>query len=487
MSFVAPQVTRHLNASPLSAHLDAFKSLVCHLSGNVFASSIGPLFHAESIFEVPNGFSDFSEAGLAFVTTPLDVAVFLDVVKDCVELPRLLKILQSPKYLGVAQPYAPIWIKVFPKNPPPGLYSDMWRQVVFPHVTRQVDVQSWDVPHFDRRYRQIAQIAREHATNPVILLEQSPTSREAQMIREFRDDLGIDTTGFCQQCLSATTFCHDCKQLSNKRSPIRFYEFTLNHCLRELQERALAFEHLLVHRFALERLRGWHELVEAALRVAAFSESQKTMIAGLRRRSASDPALTLTQIGSVFDNVRTRQTSLAMRAEVVALSFVRAHSGQFDGLRKGWRAAIKEEMSEERVLPKELKRTKMRPAVKTIMAMGNILATVHVVPFYRRFFRIMEVLQGLDFIERSLALDQSCLVKYAVALSDTDDPDNVFLATVLQISALLVQSVDFVLELEKEAKQLWDRFEEVVAAVVNTRPELAALYRALHDQMQNLL
>jgi hypothetical protein len=169
-SFVEPLVISHFNASPLSAHLETFKSLVMHLSGNVFASSIGPLFQSESIFEIPNAFSDFSEAGIVFVTTPLDVAVFLEVVQDCVELPRLLKMLQSKRYLGTTQQYAPVWVKVFPKNPPPGLYSAIWRKVVFPHVTQQVEVKEWACPHFERWYRQIAQIARDNATNPVFLL-----------------------------------------------------------------------------------------------------------------------------------------------------------------------------------------------------------------------------------------------------------------------------------------------------------------------------
>jgi hypothetical protein len=56
----------------------------------VIASSIGPLFHAESIFDDPNAFSDFSEAAVAFITTLLDVAVFLEVAKHCAKLRRLL-------------------------------------------------------------------------------------------------------------------------------------------------------------------------------------------------------------------------------------------------------------------------------------------------------------------------------------------------------------------------------------------------------------
>jgi hypothetical protein len=74
-----------------------------------------------------------------------------------------------------------------------------------------------------------------------------------------------------------------------------------------------------------------------------------------------------------------------------------------------------------------------------------------------------------------------------VALSDTDDPDNVFLETVLSISALLVHTVDFVMEIENEAKTLWGRFEEVVLVVVHSEPEIAKLYQELHEEMQALL
>jgi hypothetical protein len=60
------------------------------------ARSIIPLFTAESIFEVPEAFSDFQDPGLSFVTT------LPDPVKGCAELPRLLVLLQ---YLGFAQHY----------------------------------------------------------------------------------------------------------------------------------------------------------------------------------------------------------------------------------------------------------------------------------------------------------------------------------------------------------------------------------------------
>jgi hypothetical protein len=481
-SFVEPLVISHFNASPLSAHLDNFKFLVKHLSGNVIASSIGPLFLTESIFDVPNAFSDFSEAGVAFITTPLDVAVFLEVAKDCVELPRLLKMLQSQRYCDTSQPYAPIWVKVFPKNPPPGLYSDIWRHVVFPYVTRKVEVKEWVLPHFERRYRQIAQIARDNATNPVFLLEQEPTSRESQVIRNFRDDCAIDKKGFCRGCMESHP-CEKCAVLSANRQPIRFYDFTLNMCLSDLRERALAFERLLVHRFALQRLNGWSELIERALKVETYNASQQSMIAGMRKRSVSDPTLILAEIGSLFDDAITRQTSLAMRVEMIAILFVKDHSARFQTLREYWQAVI-EERVEDRAIPQKLKKPNMARVLKTVMAMRNILATVHVVPFYRRFFRIMEVLRTLDFLERSLDLPESSIVRYVVALSDTDDPDNVFLETVLSISALLVHTVDFALEIGNEAKTLWGRFEEVVLVGVHSQPEIAKLYQQLHDEIQ---
>jgi hypothetical protein len=267
---------------------------------------------------------------------------------------------------------------------------------------------------------------------------------------------------------------------------LRFYDFTLNNCLKDLKERALAFERLLVHRFALQRLQGWYELIESALRITTFSASQQSMILGIRKRSASDPTVILAQIGSLFDDSRTRQISIAMRVEILLVGFVKDNSGKFQALRECWRVAIEENL-EDRALPSFLKRSNMTRALQAIMAMRNILATVHVVPFYRRFFRIIEVLRILDFIERSLGLDESSLVRYAVSLSDTDDPDSMFLATVLSISALLVHTVDFVLELGKESKGLWNRFEEVVLAIANKHDETAKLYQELHEQMQLLL
>jgi hypothetical protein len=57
----------------------------------------------------------------------------------------------------------------------------------------------------------------------------------------------------------------------------------------------------------------------------------------------------------------------------------------------------------------------------------------------------VEVLRALDFLEHSLDLPESSIVRYVGVLSDP----------VQSISVLLVHTVDFVLEIGKEAEALW--------------------------------
>jgi hypothetical protein len=55
-----------------------------------------------------------------------------EIRKNAVALPKLLTILHSPKLVS-AQPDAPVWIRVFPRNPAPApaLACETWRNVVF--------------------------------------------------------------------------------------------------------------------------------------------------------------------------------------------------------------------------------------------------------------------------------------------------------------------------------------------------------------------
>jgi hypothetical protein len=478
-SFVTPQLIRHFVASPLSSYLEPFRYLVLHMSGNVLASSVKPLFKAESIFEVPDAFSDFQDPGLSFVTTPLDVAVFLDVVKDCVKLPRLLVLLESPKYLGFKQPFAPIWIKVFPRNPPPRLYSDIWRHVVFRNVTKQVKLSDWEIPHFDRRYRQIRIMANEALTDPVSLLESSPR------VAVFGEEKAVNMKGFCRKCTDPQKLCESCRKIAEERETVSFHDFTLNLSLGVLRDRALAFERLLVHRFVLQRLSVWNELIEASHTIGAYTVAEKYLISVFRTRETSEPPELLMELGAFADSPHIRQISFSIHAEKIFNMFQLKHEARFVEMRKLWKTVL-DELIKEKMTPLTMKRPKMGVALKRVMAMRNILGTVHIVTFYRRYFRIMEVLKALSFMEHAFALPDTSLLRYTVAWSDPDDPAGEFLETVLGISALLLHTVGFVIEIGKEANRQWHWFEEVVTSFVRNDRRLEKLYQELDEELLSL-
>jgi hypothetical protein len=91
--FITPQLTIHLVCSPLSAHLDSLKELIASAFKVATDFAISSLFRCSSIFEVPPAFGTFSDPCMIFVTTPFDVSMFLEMLDNSVELPRILSIL----------------------------------------------------------------------------------------------------------------------------------------------------------------------------------------------------------------------------------------------------------------------------------------------------------------------------------------------------------------------------------------------------------
>jgi hypothetical protein len=267
---------------------------------------------------------------------------------------------------------------------------------------------------------------------------------------------------------------------------VTFYEFTLNRSLSVLRDRALAFERLLVHRFVFQRLETWSDLINSSHVITALSVSLKHLISGVKSGAAFDPYERLQELGSFAEGALIRQVSFTIRAELIFNGFRQEQEADFTRLRDIWKLVL-DECLEEKAIPTAMKKPQMTAALMKVMAMRNILGTVHVVSFYRRYFRIMEVLRVLAFMEMSFALPDASLLRYAVTLSAPDDPDNRFLETVLGISALLLHTVDFVMEIGKESNHQWHRFEEVVICLVDKHKELAELYYGISEKLLSLL
>jgi hypothetical protein len=220
--------------------------------------------------------------------------------------------------------------------------------------------------------------------------------------------------------------------------------------------------------------------------ITALNVSLKHLISGVKSCADFDPCERLQELGRFAEDPLIRQVSFTIKAELIFNAFRQENEAKFARLRVMWKLVL-DECIEEKAIPAAMKKPKMTAALMKVMAMRNILGTVHVVSFYRRYFRIMEVLRILAFMEMSFALPDASLLRYAVALSDPDDPDSKFLETVVGISALLLHTVDFVMEIGKESSRQWHRFEEVVTSMVDKHEQLAELYHDIDEGLLSLL
>jgi hypothetical protein len=428
--------------------------MVCDFASK---ADLSTLFKGDSIFEIPQAFLDFNDPTLIFLTTPFDVSTLLEVSQGQIELPKLLRILHSPKYLG-PQPYAPVWVKVFPRTPAPALACETWRNVVFSQVNR-IEIFDFDLPVFERRYRMVQMMAAQSDHNPFVLLENPTARRETQVLV----GAGVERSG-----------------------AVSFFEFALNMELSDLRARALAFERLLVHRFVLQRLTIWSELIDASHRASINATGQKLLVCYFQRLSVHDvlhntdrPSDVLRNLCPLFDSARNRQFFYAMRAEILSSAYKQA--GELMALGVQWNATMQRVFSET-PMPDMFRQPKMQKVVRQILELVNALSNLDSVPFYRRYFRMIEIFRWLDFFENCFDA-RNVLFEYAVALCHVAE----FIPTVVKISALLIKNNDFLASCDKHELILWYKFEAVIMNRVQSDPQLFARYSQVHDNVLVLI
>jgi hypothetical protein len=445
--FLRPQLAGQAACAPLAANGGALPALFRALLALATERAVRPLFEAESSVELPQAFADLDDPGLAFVTTPFDIAVLLDLARDCVELPHLLRILRPDRYAG-AQPFAPIAVKVFPKVPAPALPSSGWRDVVF---QRLPDPPAPQDPALERRFRMVQKLADDACTTPVRLLEARGEPRAG---------------------------------------PDGFYEFAVARALADATERARQFERLLVHRFVLRRLAQWKDLVGAALAVRLNGAAHAFLaarFAALTAKQALDQralaAEAIRELSPIFDCAYARQLFYAMRAEKLTANYRR--QGELERLARTWALAMQKTCADT-APPPLFRSSRMRAISQRVNENVHALRTMAAIPFERRFFRIVEVVRSLEYIEEAVGEDVS-LCRYAVALSQSDGVDGEFIVTVVKISACLFKNQEFVKQLTTEALRHWYRFEEIVTEMVQKDSAVAGLYWQIHDNLMVLL
>jgi hypothetical protein len=483
-SFLAPQLEAHLENSPLSTHLDLFPTLVRRLSETAKPDRLFRLFECDSIFEIPQAYMDFNDPSLAYLATPFDVSMLLEIGKNAVTLPKLLAILHSPKYLG-AQPYAPVWVRVFPRNPAPALACETWRNVVFGRLN-QIEIEEWQMPHFERRYRMVQMMADRDGMSPLALLDAHSLSRETRVLKEARGETAVDLRGVCAKCVNGLGLCENCLGIVQNRKAITFYEFALNMELAELRAHALSFERLLVHRFILQRLEIWGDLIEAAHRDSMNGNAARVIIGHFQGitvhnvlHAMIEPSELLKQVSPLFDSVRNRQAFWAMRAEILLSAYRQVN--ELMQLGREWTRTMQRVFSET-PMPDRFREPRMKGVFHRILELINTLVTTDGVRFSRRYFRMIEVFRWLHFIEECFNATGS-LFEYAVALCQSKE----FIPTVVKISALLIKNTEFRAASDKQELLLWYKFEAVIMSRIQSDPTLFAHYSQIHDRLLFLL
>jgi hypothetical protein len=265
---------------------------------------------------------------------------------------------------------------------------------------------------------------------------------------------------------------------------VTFYDFTVNFALRDIRDRALAFERLLVHRFALARMADWKAHIDAAFTIETELAAEKLLIAHFRGRSrVADAATVLRAFSPIFDTRVTRQLYFSMRAEVLCAGQsyrdLARKSAELDAM---FRELTSEE-SQSRERPRGFGIPAMARVYVRVLARIANLSTMHVVPFYRRYFRIMAALREIKQIERTFMQNEE-LVGYAVFWS-IGGPE--FLSTVVKISALLIHNLEFVVECQGDDTVIWYEFEEHVRKLTPESTELRELRQQVEEALLGLL
>lgn len=492
-SFVSPQVLICLQSNSISAHSTFFKDIVKRLSTTVTALDIEPLFNTRSLYEIPGAFSDFSQPYLFFLLTPLDVSKIMPYIKETVTLPRLILMLQNPRHFKEQQ-YLPVWLKVFPKMPIPTLFSSSWRNVVFADCTYIQP--SYHYPLFERRFRMLQMMAAESGQSAVEIIQGKSENTKTKLIHELKDERAYDFSGICDKCNhkdDVEELCDDCKELIKKREPISFEKFVLESSFHNLCFRAQRFELLLVHHFALERLKHWDETI-----VDCFNKQQSCFGQTLLTKFILDlspqqllhtsefPKDLMNQYKIVFCNLQAQQMFFTMRVEML-LSTIHApkRDAKLVILKAKWKEVV-EQSFQNVTLPECFTNPKTRRSKRVIMnqhfmkaalAFGNISNT----PFFKRYFLLMNCLKEFDTIAKNLNVSTP-LIEYALKINQDDE----LIITILQIASTLMKKKEFHLLCTKEEILLWFELESIVLKFTEADDELNILYTDLHDQYISL-
>jgi hypothetical protein len=191
----------------------------------------------------------------------------------------------------------------------------------------------------------------------------------------------------------------------------------------------------------------------------------------------------LREVSPLFDKPHRRQMFWAMRAEKLISHYLL--QTELDRLAGEW-ARTMEQNCTEVVPPMPMKNGRMPAILQKITQVVHALRTMEVIAFWRRFFRIVEIVRALEYFETAIG-SSSSLCKYAVAISQSDGIHRGFIVTVVEISACLIKNQEFVKDCDRDALMLWYKFEAVVNEMLQRDPDAAKTYWEVHDHLMCIM
>lgn len=539
-SFIVPQIVSFLSISnsSFSIYLDEFFHMINHLNLNVTEEQLKPFFHGKSIYEIPSAFKDFGLLYVNFLTTPLDASIFFEAARPIVKFPKLIIMLQSEKYLGRQQLYSPIWIKVFPRAPKPILYSDSWQNLIFnfdnkkshqnfensnktedsnlnsssqfnsnsnSNPINQIKKPKMKIPHFKRQLAMIRMISKEMNVDIFDIIYGRVACQTTDIIQSKLTEKSIDLTDICESCcqilidkpienVEMDKLCDKCRDLVlHKKERITFIEYAIKMELSKLKKQAILFEKLLLFQFSLNRLKKWHENVNSCydhkflemIEKVIFMFFANNQIRPIMQRKNS-PKEILIDFIQFIDMKKSYQFFYSLRSEKL-LNFFLSNSNQFalkiKQLDQKWSKERCNLISENSNFQtnKIFLYSKSSVFYQIFSSITNMMNMISMIPFHRRYFLIIECLTQFNELKIVTKSDSSLLdfLKFS--------NDSSFLLSVIEISALLMKSPDFLGFCSKEETLLWYKMENELQKALSYSPKLVQLYNELHDYILQLV
>jgi hypothetical protein len=391
------------------------------------------LENSGSIFELPFGFSAFDIPFIQLVLTPADVHLLVSIVQAVDAIPVNVKPFQEQKAYFREIDYQSFWIRVYVKRRSPLDPSSSLRKVVFGDVIN--DFEHLENPDFERIWRELVNLCQ--GERPVDKLLDSPIFKKVMGDR-------YDS----------------------------FLDFVIQRSLDDLNERAVTFEHFLVHSMHLRTLVQWAATVRAHMDKKLVPYAASEILKELNTVNISK----ISQIDAFVAKITIRplvQFSTIIQ-KFLPLILTKQRKLQLVQLEAMWAAVMLEAQSDVR-LPELHKNVRMR-----LWNAIEQLKCINVVEFSSVMGVLLEALAMIQELEKV----NDKVLPYAIVYSDCRQIPSHF----LMITCLIVrQKFLRLLDDREDELFLWFKLEAAVLKLAARDEALMSLYLRIQDDFSGIL